>query len=123
MKRSSSINGFILPITVFLLFICSVALAAVLGYVAFTTRITAVHLGNSVCRLAAQSAIEAAKSEIYNTFYQYSGGSSVRIGTMTGTAFDWFDTYSHGTPATATSAGTGSTIGSGTLAPLYSAVS
>ena len=89
MKRSSSTSGFILPVTVFLLFVCSVAIAAVLGYVAFTTRMTAVHLGNSVCRLAAQSAIEAAKSEIYNTFYQYSGDSAVRIGTMTGTAFGW----------------------------------
>ena len=118
MKRSSSISGFVLPVTVFLLFLCSVAMAAVLGYVAFTTRMTAVHLGNSVCRLAAQSAIEAAKSEIYNTFYQYSGGSSVRIGTMTGTAFDWFDSYSQGTPATATSAGTASTIGSGTVVTL-----
>ena len=118
MKRSSSIRGFVLPVTVFLLFICSVALAAVLGYVAFTTRMTAVHLGNSVCRLAAQSAIETVKSEIYNTFYQYSGGSAVRIGTMTGAAFDWFDTYSRGTPATATSAGSASSIGSGTVVTL-----
>ena len=86
-------RGFVLPVTVFLLFICSVAISAVLGYVAFTSRMTAVHLGNSVCRLAAQSAIEAAKREIYSTFYQYSGGSAVRIGTMTGTAFDWFNTY------------------------------
>ena len=118
MKRSSSTNGFVLPITVFLVFICSVALAAVMGYVAFTTRMTAVHLGNTVCRLAAQSAIEAAKSQIYSTFYQYSGGSAVRIGTMTGTAFDWFNTYSRGTPPSATSAGSASSIGSGTVVTL-----
>ena len=118
MKRTSSIRGFVLPVTVFLLFICSVAISAVLGYVAFTTRMTAVHLGNSVCRLAAQSAIEAAKSEIYSTFYQYSGGSAVRIGTMTGTAFDWFNTYSRGTPPTSTSGGTASSIGSGTVVTL-----
>ena len=118
MKSPSSRHGFVLPVTVFLLFICSVALAAVLGYVAFTTRMTAVHLGNSVCRLAAQSAIEAAKNEIYNTFYQYSGGSAVRISTMTGTAFNWFDTYSQGTPPTATSGGTASSIGSGTVVTL-----
>ena len=92
MKRTSSIRGFVLPVTVFLLFICSVAISAVLGYVAFTTRMTAVHLGNSVCRLAAQSAIESAKNAIYNTFYQYSGGSAVRIGMMTGTTFEWFNT-------------------------------
>ena len=76
MKRSSSIRGFVLPVTVFLLFICSVALAAVLGYVAFTTRMTAVHRGNSICRFAAQSAIEAAKRDIYKAFYSYSGSTA-----------------------------------------------
>ena len=90
MRRRNQ-NGFILPTTVILLFVCSLALATVLGYAAFTTRMTDVHLGNSICRLAAQSAIEAVKQDIYKTFYNYSGGSSVRIGTMTGTAFDWFN--------------------------------
>ena len=90
MRRRNQ-NGFILPTTVILLFVCSLALAAVLGYAAFTTRMTDVHLGNSICRLAAQLAIEAVKQDIYKTFYNYSGGSSVRIGTMTGTAFDWFN--------------------------------
>jgi len=92
MKRRNT-YGFILPTAIFLLAVCTLTLAVVIGYVAFTTRMTDIHLGNSVCRLAAQSAIEAAKRDIYKTFYNYSGGSSVRIGTMTGTAFDWFDTY------------------------------
>ena len=93
MKRTGR-HGFILPMAVILLAVTSLILAAVMGYVAFTTRMTDVHLGNSVCRLAAQSAIEAAKRDIYKAFYAYSGGSSVRIGTMTGTAFDWFDNLS-----------------------------
>ena len=92
--RRRNPDGFILPTAIILLAVCSLAISAVLGYVVFTTRMTDIHLGESVCRLAAQSAIESAKRDIYRTFYNYSGGSSVRIGTMTGTAFDWFNTYS-----------------------------
>jgi hypothetical protein len=103
---------------IILLLAGSLAVASVFGYVVFTARMTDIHLGNSICRLAAQSAIEAAKRDIYKAFYNYSGGSSVRIGTMTGTAFNWFDTYSRGTPATATSSGTPSSIGSGTVVAL-----
>ena len=113
MEYASSRKGFILPTAIFLLAVCSMAIVAVLNYVSFTTRMTAVHLGNSACRFAAQSAIEVVKRDIYRTFYAYSGGSSVRIGTMTGTAFNWFDTYTRGAPATATSAATPSSIGSG----------
>ena len=118
MKKISPKFGFILPTAICLLFVCSLAIAAVLSYVSFTTRMTAIHLGNSVCRLAAQSAIEAAKRDIYKAFYAYSGGSSVRIGTMTGTAFDWFNTYSPGTPPTDSSPGTTSSIGSSIVVTL-----
>lgn len=98
-NKSSTKYGFILPTAVCLLFICSLTIAAVLGYVSFTTRMTAVHLGNSVCRFAAQSAIETAKRDIYKAFYFYSGGSTVRISLMSGNAFNWFDTYSQGAPS------------------------
>ena len=87
-RRLLQRGGFVLPMTLILLFVSSLALTSLMGYVAFTTRMTAMHMGNSTCRLAAQSAIEAAKLEIYRTFYAYSGGSSVRIGTMNGNAFD-----------------------------------
>ncbi len=118
MKRDSSQNGFILPTTIFLLVVCSIAILSVLSYVSFTTRMTSIHLGNSICRLAAQSAIESAKRNIYRTFYAYSGGSSVRIGTMTGNAFNWFDTYSQGTGPVGSSPGTPSSIGSGSVVTL-----
>ena len=118
MKRDSSQNGFILPTTIFLLVVCSIAILSVLSYVSFTTRMTSIHLGNSICRLAAQSAIESAKRDIYRTFYAYSGGSSVRIGTMTGNAFNWFDTYSQGTGPVGSSPGTPSSIGSGSVVTL-----
>ena len=93
MKRRNP-DGFILPTAIILLAVCSILVSVVMGYALLTTRMTDAHLGNSICRLAAQSAIESAKRDIYKTFYNYSGGSSVRIGTMTGTAFDWFNTYS-----------------------------
>ena len=97
--------GFVLPMTVILLAVCAIALGIVMRYTLFMTRMTKMYLDTSVCRIAAQSAIEAAKRDIYKTFYDYSGGSSVRIGTMTGNAFNWFNHFSRGTPPTATSPG------------------
>ena len=76
MRKPSPHNGFILPTAIFLLFVCSFAVGSVLTYVAFTTRMTAVHRGNSICRFAAQSAIEAAKRDIYKAFYSYSGSTA-----------------------------------------------
>ena len=112
MIRNSK-HGFILPLTIILLVICSLALGIALKYMSFATQMTRVYLNDSVCRLAAQSAIESAKRDIYKAFYAYSGGSSVRIGTMTGTAFDWFNSYSRGTAETPDSPGTASYIGTG----------
>ena len=97
MKNTPPRNGFILPTAICLLLVCSIAIAAVLSYVSFTTRMTAIHLGNSVCRFAAQSAIESTKQKIYKTFYSYSGGTSVRVLIMSGNAFDWFNTLSSAT--------------------------
>ena len=108
MKKTSPEYGFILPTAIILMFVCSLAIAAVLSYVSFTTRMTAVHLGNSACRFAAQSAIESAKQSIYKGFYSYSG-STARVGLMSGNAFSWFNSYSSGSP---------STIGSGTVVTL-----
>ena len=108
MRKTSPHSGFILPTAIFLLFVCSFAIGSVLTYVAFTTRMTAVHRGNSICRFAAQSAIEAAKRDIYKAFYAYSG-SSARVGIMSGYAFEWFNSHSSGVP---------STIGSGNVVTL-----
>ena len=99
MKKISPHNGFILPTAIFLLVVCSLAIAAVLSYVSFTTRMTSIHCGNSVCRFAAQSAIEAAKRDIYRAFYTYSG-STARVGLMSGNAFNWFNSHSSGVPST-----------------------
>ena len=61
--------GFILPLTIILLVICSLALGIALKYMSFATQMTKVYLNDSVCRLAAQSAIESAKRDIYKAFY------------------------------------------------------
>ena len=105
-KQVSPKQGFILPTAIILMFVCSLAIAAVLSYASFTTRMTAVHLGNSACRFAAQSAVESAKRDIYKAFYSYSG-STARVGLMSGNAFNWFDSYSSGSPSTI---GSGNTV-------------
>ena len=97
-------RGFVLPTTIFLVFVCAISLAAVFSYVSFTTRMTQIHLGNSHCRLAAQSVIEVMKRDVYKSFYSYTGGGAIKIGLLSGVAFQWFDTYSSGTPS---SIGTG----------------
>ncbi|MCQ2390243.1 MAG: hypothetical protein MJ240_02365 [Kiritimatiellae bacterium] len=85
--------GFILPMAIILTSVCAISLAAVLSYVSFTTRMTQVHLGNTQCRLAAQSAIETAKEAVFKAFYSYttSGNGTIKIGLINGNSFeDWF---------------------------------
>ena len=85
-------NGFVLPMAIILLFVASVVIAAVLSYAAFTTRITDIHLGNTICRLAAQSAIEEAKINIQSNFSNYAVSSAnQQIDLLTGRTFSrWF---------------------------------
>lgn len=87
-------KGFVLPTTLIMLLVCTILLGAVIGYVSNATRQTSILAGNSVCRLAAQSALEDAKTTIYNAFFSYSGGSMVKVGLMTGQSFDWFENVS-----------------------------
>ena len=78
--------GFILPMAIILTSVCAISLAAVFSYVSFTTRMTQVHLGNTQCRLAAQSAIENAKEAVFKAFYSYttSGNGTIKIGLING---------------------------------------
>lgn len=73
--------------------VCAIVLGGVLGYVAHATRTTAMHLGNSVCRLAAQSEIELAKSAVNDAFNRANSGARRIVGGSVGNsvcAFDWF---------------------------------
>ena len=94
MKHESS-RGIVLLATCVLLVIVTVLLAAVLGYVSFATRFTADRTGASVCRLAAQTAIEVTKQTICDKFYASPGMNRVTIGkNAANDAFLWFDSYS-----------------------------
>ena len=76
-----------------------VVLGGVFAYVNFAVRQTAIALGNDLCRLAAQSEIELAKSAV-NYRFQLSLNRSARIiggqtiGSLSASSFDWFEAYS-----------------------------
>lgn len=76
-----------------------IVLAGVFSYVAFAQRQTAIAIGRDLCRLAAQSEIELAKSAV-NYRFQLSLNRSARIvggqvlGSQSASSFDWFEAYS-----------------------------
>ena len=71
--------------------VCAIVLGGVLGYVSHATRLTAVHVGNNACRLAAQGEIELAKSAINDAFDRAiaRSGRVVGVGSSV-SSFDWF---------------------------------
>lgn len=92
-------NGAALMTVIVLTGAVMIMLGGVFGYVVFAQRATAIAVGRDVCRLAAQSEIELAKSAIFYRF-QLSLNRSARIvggtaiGTSTASSFDWFEAYS-----------------------------
>ncbi|MBR4617022.1 MAG: hypothetical protein IKO55_15550, partial [Kiritimatiellae bacterium] len=85
-------NGMVLVTVLVMTGVCAIVLGGVLGYVAHATRTTAMHLGNSVCRLAAQSEIELAKSAVNDAFNRANSGARRIVGGSVGNsvcAFDW----------------------------------
>ena len=86
-------KGVVLITVLILTGVCAIVLGGVIGYVSGATRMTSVHLGNSICRLAAQSEIELAKAAINDAFNRsIARGAHVIGGTLGSTvcAFDWF---------------------------------
>ena len=63
-----------------------VILAGTLGYVSFAARQSAVHAARSSCRLAALSAIEKVKEDVYLTFKRRNGNRSV----LGFNVYNWF---------------------------------
>ena len=97
MNATTSRRGFILPTTIVMVAIASIVIAAVGGYVAQASRMTRIHRARSRCRLAAQSAVEQAKSEVQAGFARYvggSGGASIKIDPRQADVYNWFDTVS-----------------------------
>ena len=76
-----------------------IVMGGVFGYISFSARYAAAAVGRDVCRLAAQSEIELAKSVVYYRFMlslnrsaRIIGGDT--IGSQSASSFDWFEAYS-----------------------------
>ena len=97
MNAQTSRKGFVLPMTLVMVALAAIVIAAVGGYVAQASRMTRIHRARSRCRLAAQSAVEQAKYEVQDGFRKYvggSGGASVKIDPRQAEVYNWFDTVS-----------------------------
>ncbi len=97
MSPASSRRGFALPVTIVMMAIVAIVVAAVGGFVSHAARQTRVYLARTRCRLAAQSVLEQAKVEIQGGFARYAGGSgaaSIKVDPRQADVYDWFDTVS-----------------------------
>ena len=102
MKAFRCSSGFALVTTVVMTGVVAILIAGVIGYVSWTVRATAIYAGRDVCRLAAQSEIEAAKTVVNAAFIKsiersarIIGGDT--IGSTSVSSFDWFEAYSSST--------------------------
>lgn len=97
MTASPARRGFALPVTIVMMAVVAIIVAAVGGFVSNAARQTRIHLARTRCRLAAQSALEQAKVEIQAGFSAYAGGSgaaTVKIDPRQAEVYNWFDTVS-----------------------------
>ncbi len=98
MKSRRFSEGFVLVFSLILALCAGLILAGTLGYVSYAARQSAAAAARSSCRLAAMSAIEKVKDDVYRTFKARNGNRSV-LGVR---VYDWFTTG-----WSATSIGTG----------------
>ena len=98
MKSRRPSEGFVLVFSLVLALCAGLILAGTLGYVSYTARQSAAAAARSSCRLAAMSALEKVKDDVYRTFKARNGNRSV-LGVR---VYDWFTTG-----WSATSIGTG----------------
>ncbi|MBQ6007224.1 MAG: hypothetical protein IJL17_01700 [Kiritimatiellae bacterium] len=85
-RRSS--EGFVLIFSLVLALCAGVILAGTIGYVSYAARQSAAAAARSSCRLAAMSALEKVKDDVYRTFKARNGNRSV-LGVR---VYDWFTT-------------------------------
>ena len=86
MKGRRSSEGFVLVFSLVLALCAGIILAGTLGYVSFAARQSAMHAARSSCRLAALSAIEKVKRDVYEAFAQRNGNRSV----LGYNVYNWF---------------------------------
>ena len=97
MRAHSPKDGFVLAFALVLLAISTIVLGGLYTLVSTTTRQSAVYEGRNACRLAAQSAIEYVKPAIEKKFQDAIGGTEVKIGPRSSTAYNWFNLPNGGT--------------------------
>ena len=88
MKGRRSSSGFVFIFSLILAFCAGVILAGTIGYVSFAARRSSISAARSSCRLAAMSAIEKVKNDVYLAFKKRMGNKSV-LGMH---VYDWFTT-------------------------------
>ena len=88
MKSRRSSDGFVLVFSLVLALCAGLILAGTIGYVSYAARQSAAAAARSRCRLAAMSAIEKVKDDVYRTFKARNGNRSV-LGVR---VYDWFTT-------------------------------
>ena len=86
MRKRRSSEGFVLVFSLVLALCAGLILAGTFGYVSFAARQSAVHAARTSCRLAAMSAIEKVKEDVYQAFKRNNGNKSV----MGSNVYDWF---------------------------------
>ena len=93
MTCRSARPGFVLPFAIMTMAVASIAIAALGGYAGFSSRMARYHIAHTKCRLAAQSAIEEAKTDIANAFERYVGevAPTVKISPVRTDVYNWFN--------------------------------
>ncbi len=92
-RARAAAGGFALVFSLVALVLVTCLTAALFSMVSSASRATAIYVGRSQCRLAAQSAIEWAKLGVNAAFEKHTGKntSTVRIGPKSSTAYTWFN--------------------------------
>ena len=83
-------SGFVLVMALVMLGASLVLVGGAIAYTSYATRQTNILTGKTVCRLAAQSAIEACKAEVNDAFMKSIGKSAHRVGFSNSDSFNWF---------------------------------
>ena len=97
MRSHSPKDGFVLAFALVMLAIATIVLGGLYTLVSMTARQSIIYEGRNTCRLAAQSAIEYVKPAIEKKFQDAIGGTEVKIGPRSSTAYSWFNLPNGGT--------------------------
>ena len=93
--KNKSKSGFVLAIALALTGAAMILVGGAIAYTSFATRQTNIMVGKSVCRLAAQTAIEASKDTVNSAFQRSISKSARRVGLASGEvtvddSYGWF---------------------------------